>query len=78
VPKYDFKCETCGIIEIEKSMRDDNPTECPDCGGSITRVFLPTRSVLKGGGFYSTDNRPDDPLSGPDRYDRAVIDKEFD
>jgi len=36
----------------------DAPLEtCEVCGGKLKRVFHPVGVVLKGSGFYSTDNR---------------------
>jgi putative FmdB family regulatory protein len=77
MPKYDFKCENCGIIEIIKSMLDPNPEECPDCGEPITRHFAPTKALYRGSGFFTTDKALYD-IGKPDRYDQAVIDNEFD
>lgn len=29
---YEYKCSKCSkIIELEKSIKDDHPTECPHC-----------------------------------------------
>ena len=32
-------------------------TECPNCGGSLRKVFNAVGVVFKGSGFYRTDNR---------------------
>jgi predicted nucleic acid-binding Zn ribbon protein len=42
----------------------DAPLEvCEVCGGKLKRVFHPVGVVLKGSGFYSTDNRSRKALS---------------
>jgi len=77
MPMYDFFCEICGIIETEKHMADPNPRECLVCGGPIRRHFAPQNVVLRGAGFFTTDNRLDN-YGEPDIYDKAVMNKEFD
>ena len=59
MPKYDFKCQECGTIEITKGMLEEDPTNCPDCGNPISRVWggNAVGVSFKGKGFYSTDNR---------------------
>ncbi len=37
-------------------MTDDPLEICPECGGSIRRVFYPAGIVFKGSGFYKTDH----------------------
>jgi hypothetical protein len=40
-----------------QSIKDDALTICPECGGTLRKVFGLPGIVLKGGGFYKTDNR---------------------
>ena len=58
MPTYDYRCDQCGDeFEVWQSIKDDALTECPRCGGSIRKVMSPAGIVLKGSGFYKTDNR---------------------
>lgn len=31
MPFYDYKCQTCGVVEILHGMSEDNRTTCPEC-----------------------------------------------
>lgn len=44
-------------VEVVQSFKDEPLTVCGVCGGRLRRVFHPVGIVLKGSGFYSTDNR---------------------
>jgi putative FmdB family regulatory protein len=58
MPTYDYRCQDCGNrIEVVQSFSDAPLTVCNVCGGRFRRVFHPVGIVLKGSGFYSTDNR---------------------
>ena len=37
-------------------MIDDPLTMCPECGGSLRKVFAPPAISFKGSGFYATDH----------------------
>lgn len=58
MPKYDAKCDKCGIIfEYEAPIRDagDPPPPCAECGNDKTvKVFRVNGGgfVLKGTGWY--------------------------
>jgi putative FmdB family regulatory protein len=59
MPTYDYRCDECGEeFEVWQSITDDPFTECPRCGRHIRKVMSPAGIVLKGSGFYKTDNRP--------------------
>jgi len=59
MPTYEYRCQDCGhIVEVVQSFTDEPLTVCEVCGGRLRRVFHPVGIVLKGSGFYSTDNRP--------------------
>jgi len=45
------------VTEVVQSFSDDPLRTCENCGGPLRRVFHPVGIVLKGSGFYSTDNR---------------------
>src|SRR4029078_3930451 len=58
MPTYEYACKSCGEhVEVVQSFKDDPLTECPACGGALRKVFAPVGIVLKGSGFYKTDNR---------------------
>ncbi|MCU1450982.1 MAG: regulatory protein FmdB family [Acidimicrobiales bacterium] len=58
MPTYEYACKSCGEhVEVVQSFKDDPLTECPSCGGPLRKVFAPVGIVLKGSGFYKTDNR---------------------
>ena len=58
MPTYEYACKECGEhLEVVQSFRDEPLTECPNCGGSLRKVFAPVGIVLKGSGFYRTDSR---------------------
>ena len=58
MPTYEYACKKCGEhVEVVQSFKDDPLTECPACGGPLRKVFAPVGIVLKGSGFYKTDNR---------------------
>ena len=31
---YEYKCNTCGVIEISHGMTEDNKSVCPECNES--------------------------------------------
>ncbi|MBI2167980.1 MAG: FmdB family transcriptional regulator [Actinobacteria bacterium] len=58
MPTYHYRCASCEQhLEVVQSMTDDPITECAACGGQMQKVLLPVGIVLKGSGFYRTDNR---------------------
>ena len=58
MPTYHYRCAKCEQhIEVVQSMTDDPITECAACGGKMQKVLRPVGIVLKGSGFYRTDNR---------------------
>jgi putative FmdB family regulatory protein len=57
VPTYEYTCRDCGhTFEIVQSMTDEPLTMCPECGGSLRKVFAPPAISFKGSGFYATDH----------------------
>jgi putative FmdB family regulatory protein len=59
MPTYEYLCRACGTrFEAWQKMTDEPLTTCGTCGGPVHRVLYPAGVVFKGGGFYSTDNRP--------------------
>lgn len=58
MPTYEYLCSACGHrLEVVQRISDDPLTVCEECGGALRRVFHPVGVVLKGSGFYATDNR---------------------
>ena len=58
MPTYEYVCLSCERhIEVVQRFSDEPLRTCPHCGGPLRRVFHPVGIVLKGSGFYSTDNR---------------------
>jgi putative FmdB family regulatory protein len=58
MPTYEYRCTACGRrLEVVQKFSDEPLTECPECFGDLRRVFGSVGVVLKGSGFYRTDNR---------------------
>jgi putative FmdB family regulatory protein len=58
MPTYEYACRQCGRhIEVVQRISDEPLSECPHCGGQLRKVFHPAGILLKGSGFYKTDNR---------------------
>ena len=56
--RYDYRCPSCGLtFEVEHPMGERPRIVCPDCGAEAARVFDASGIVLKGTGFYNTDER---------------------
>jgi putative FmdB family regulatory protein len=58
---YRYSCEKCGY-EFDFVQRITAPPKkrCPKCRGSVYRVIQAVGHILKGGGFYRTENRSKD------------------
>lgn len=68
MPLYDYRCSACQeITEIRHGFDAPNTDPCPQCGGTLLRVFNPAPIVFKGSGFYVTDSRKSEskPASKP-------------
>jgi putative FmdB family regulatory protein len=58
MPIFEYKCEKCGLTYEKLQSREEVESEaCPECAGKTRRLLGPFGIVLRGGGFYSTDNR---------------------
>jgi putative FmdB family regulatory protein len=58
MPTYGYKCRECDQeFEVFRKISDGPVEACPECGGSVSRVFHPVGIIFKGSGFYSTDNK---------------------
>ncbi len=58
MPTYEYLCQDCDQpLEVVQSFSDDALTVCPECGGTLRKVFGSVGVVFKGSGFYRTDSR---------------------
>ncbi|MCE1177897.1 MAG: FmdB family transcriptional regulator [Micrococcales bacterium] len=58
MPTYAYACKQCDHrFEVVQSFSDDSLTDCPECGGTLRKVFNSVGVVFKGSGFYRTDSR---------------------
>lgn len=58
MPTYDYRCEKCGeSLEVYQSFSEAPLKKHKGCGGKLTKVMSAAGIVLKGSGFYKTDNR---------------------
>ncbi len=58
MPIYEYACTACGErTEARQSFTEPPLTECPQCGGSLRKLYSPVGIVFKGSGFYSTDQK---------------------
>ena len=58
MPTYAYVCTACDHrFEIVQAIADATLTSCPECGGSLRKVFHPVGVAFKGSGFYRTDSR---------------------
>ena len=61
VPIYEYKCEKCGVFEEVQKITDAPLTTCPTCGGPVKKLISRNVGIiLKGSGFYCTDNRSEE------------------
>ena len=59
MPTYEYKCKKCGnIFEKFQSITEDPIKKCKSCDGEVYRLISKNGNfILKGNGYYSTDNR---------------------
>jgi putative FmdB family regulatory protein len=59
MPTYRYRCAKCGDeLEVWQSFQDKPlARHNGGCGGKLAKVLSPAGIVLKGSGFYKTDNR---------------------
>ncbi|KKI22310.1 MULTISPECIES: FmdB family zinc ribbon protein [unclassified Leucobacter] len=58
MPTYAYRCSDCGhAFDIYQSFSDSALTECPECGGTLRKVFGSLGVTFNGSGFYRTDSR---------------------
>jgi len=58
MPTYEYRCAKCGKhLEVFQSFSEAPLTKHEGCGGKLAKVLSAAGIVLKGSGFYKTDNR---------------------
>lgn len=59
MPTYRYRCAKCGEEQEVWQSFDEKPKTRHNggCGGKLAKVMSPAGIVLKGSGFYKTDNR---------------------
>jgi putative FmdB family regulatory protein len=59
MPTYEYKCKKCGnTFEKFQSITADPIEKCKNCDGEVYRLISKNGNfILKGNGYYSTDNR---------------------
>jgi putative FmdB family regulatory protein len=68
MPTYVYRCAKCGEqIEAFQSFSDAPLTKHDKDGGKLTKVLSAAGIVLKGSGFYKTDNRSSSTGTSRDR-----------
>lgn len=68
MPTYRYRCGECGDeFEAWQSFQDEPLTSHDACGGPVVKVLTPAGIVLKGPGFYKTDNRAGAKSGGGER-----------
>ena len=61
MPVYDYKCEKCGVFEIEQRISEKPLSKCPKCRGKVKRLISAPGIVFKGSGFHVTDYKKEKP-----------------
>lgn len=57
MPTYDYECKQCNKEQVvTKPIAEYDRAEFCDCGNELVRLYKSMNFVLKGPGFYSTDN----------------------
>ncbi|MFT4123115.1 MAG: zinc ribbon domain-containing protein [Microbacteriaceae bacterium] len=58
MPTYSYRCTDCAhAFDLRQSFTDPAPSACPQCGGTLRKVFSPVGVTFSGSGFYRTDSR---------------------
>lgn len=50
IPTYEYRCKTCGVIEISHGMTEDNRSECPECSqdGLVKLISAESGIIIAG------------------------------
>jgi len=53
MPVYEYQCNACNDrFELRRKFSDDPVSECPKCGGEVTKLISTAAFSLKGGGWH--------------------------
>ncbi|HEX3588884.1 MAG TPA: FmdB family zinc ribbon protein [Pseudonocardiaceae bacterium] len=75
MPTYQYACTTCGHrFEAVQSFSDASLTECPECSGTLRKLFGSVGVVFKGSGFYRTDSRSEGKKKAPASESKSTSD----
>ncbi len=56
MPIYEYQCAACGqVVEKWQNISEAPLSECPACGGSLSKIISSCSFHLKGSGWYVTD-----------------------
>lgn len=56
MPIYEYQCNDCGrTTELLQRLSDPPLASCPDCGGTVKKLFSAPAVQFKGTGWYVTD-----------------------
>jgi len=56
MPRYDYRCETCGVEFEARHGFDAPPPPCPNGHATVTRLITSTPRVLKGMAALASPN----------------------
>ncbi|CAB4569558.1 unannotated protein [freshwater metagenome] len=58
MPTYSYRCTVCDhTFDIQQAFTDDALSVCPECKGTLRKVFNSIGVTFQGSGFYRTDSR---------------------
>lgn len=52
MPRYEYRCPRCGILELEQKITAPPKRRCPHCRERITRLISRSSFILTGGSWY--------------------------
>ena len=56
MPRYDYRCPSCGIVEIVQKMADATERlECQVCGSMMIRIYQPVTDIWHTDGSHKGD-----------------------
>ena len=56
MPIYEYTCQKCGHhLEVMQKMSDKPLSKCPECKGTLEKIFAPTAVQFKGSGWYVSE-----------------------
>jgi putative FmdB family regulatory protein len=77
VPTYSYRCRECGVeFDIQQDFSDDALSDCPQCKGSLRKLFSAVGVTFQGSGFYRTDSRADSKKATPAKKESKSKKKE--